>query len=32
MGEVNLVRLQCVTVKLLPILSNNSEVNNYFSQ
>ncbi len=29
--EVNLVKVQCVTVKLLPIMSNNSEVNNYFS-
>ncbi len=31
MCEVNLVRLQCVTVKLLPIMSNNSEVNKTFS-
>ncbi len=31
MCEVNLVRLQCVTVKLLRIMSNNIEVNNYFS-
>ncbi len=30
MCEVILVRLQCVTVHLLPIMSNNSEVNNYF--
>ncbi len=25
-----LVKVQCVTVKLSPIMSNNSEVNNYF--
>ncbi len=31
MCEVNLVKVQCVTVQLLPIMSNNSEVNNYFS-
>ncbi len=31
MCEVNLVKVQCVTVKLLPIMSNNSEVNKYFS-
>ncbi len=31
MREVNLVRVQCVTIKLLPIMPNNSEVNNYFS-
>ncbi len=31
MCEVNLVKVQCVTVKLLPIMSNNSEVNNHFS-
>ncbi len=31
MCEVNLVKLQCVTVKLLTSVSNNSEVNNYFS-
>ncbi len=30
MCEVNLVRLQCVTVKLLPIMSNNIEVNKLF--
>ncbi len=28
MCEVNLVKVQCVTVKLLHIMSNNSEVNN----
>ncbi len=31
MCEVNLVKVQCVIVKLLPIMSKNSEVNNYFS-
>ncbi len=30
MCELNLVTLQCVTVKLLTILSNNNEVNDYF--
>ncbi len=31
MCELNLVKVQCVTVKLLTILSNNNEVNYYFS-
>ncbi len=31
MCELNLVKVQCVTVKLLTILSNNNEVNDYFS-
>ncbi len=31
MCEVILVKVQCVTVKLSPIMSNNSEVNNNFS-
>ncbi len=31
MCEVILVKVQFVTVKLLPIMSNNSEVNNSFS-
>ncbi len=31
MCELELVKVQCVTVKLLTILSNNNEVNDYFS-
>ncbi len=31
MCEMNLVKIQCVTVNLLIIMSNNGEVINYFS-
>ncbi len=31
MCALNVVKVQCVTVKLLIIMSNNSEVINYFS-